>query len=261
MTNYIGNSLFKAQEESVKNTPQIKTIDRLREMAKRLELKKEYTTSELQDMGVKFGIEWGQFQPSHYCHNSNCLADANQIDVLREYSPAFFLKIKRGIYKFVGEDYKYNGEIKVIQDKLMKTLVGLSAYHFQTTDILKKGGKMNIKEEIINLAKSKFLFRQESNGNKFKIVNYNGSEINSDKINENDIFNRNDAFKIELINNSKYKNDTIRISLLEKLINSNKIINTLKECSEVIKDEVGSANGEKSCYILSVYKKLMNIEE
>lgn len=77
-------------------------LDEVRETFKNTEVGKEFTTSEIKQMVyLKFGRTYGSVIPSDYSYNMN---NKGKIGSLRDFN--IFLQVKRGVYRYVGENYK-----------------------------------------------------------------------------------------------------------------------------------------------------------
>ena len=63
----------------------------------------EFTTSEIKNMVYnKYGRTIGSVIPSDYSYNMN---NKGKVGSLKEFN--IFVQVKRGLYKYVGENYKY----------------------------------------------------------------------------------------------------------------------------------------------------------
>ena len=78
-------------------------IEEVRETFKTVEFGKEFTTPEIKKMvNKKFGRNEGSVIPSDYSYN---MTNKGKVGSLEYFN--IFIQIKRGLYKFVGENYKY----------------------------------------------------------------------------------------------------------------------------------------------------------
>ena len=78
-------------------------LDEVRETFKNIELESEFTTYEIKEMVyLKFGRNKSSVIPSDYCYN---MTNKGKVGSLEKFN--IFIQLKRGLYKFVGENYKY----------------------------------------------------------------------------------------------------------------------------------------------------------
>lgn len=78
-------------------------IEEVRETFKNVEIGKEFTTPEIKRMvNNKFGRNVGSVIPSDYSYN---MTNKGKVGSLEFFN--IFIQIERGLYKFVGENYKY----------------------------------------------------------------------------------------------------------------------------------------------------------
>ena len=78
-------------------------IEEVRETFKNVEFGKEFTTPEIKRMvNNKFGRNKGSVIPSDYSYN---MTNKGKVGSLEFFN--IFIQIERGLYKFVGENYKY----------------------------------------------------------------------------------------------------------------------------------------------------------
>ena len=78
-------------------------IDEVKETFKNIEIGREFTTGEIKQMVYqKFGRTNGSVIPSDYSYN---MSNKGKVGKLKNFN--IFLQIKRGVYKYVGENYKY----------------------------------------------------------------------------------------------------------------------------------------------------------
>ncbi len=78
-------------------------LDEVRETFKDIELDTEFTTAEIKKMVyLKFGRNERSVIPSDYSYN---MTNKGKIGSLEYFN--IFIQLRRGVYKFVGENYKY----------------------------------------------------------------------------------------------------------------------------------------------------------
>ena len=76
-------------------------LDEVRETFKNVELETEFTTAEIKQMVyLKFGRNTRSVIPSDYSYNMN---NKGKIGSLKKFN--IFIQLRRGLYKFVGENY------------------------------------------------------------------------------------------------------------------------------------------------------------
>lgn len=77
-------------------------LDEVKETFKNTEMGTEFTTFEIkQIVHQKFGRTYGSVIPSDYSYN---LHNKGKVGSLENFN--IFIQIKRGLYKYVGENYK-----------------------------------------------------------------------------------------------------------------------------------------------------------
>jgi hypothetical protein len=77
-------------------------LDEVRETFKNTALGTELTTAEIKEMvHMKFGRNKSSVIPSDYSYN---MTNKGKIGNLKDFN--IFIQLKRGLYKFVGENYK-----------------------------------------------------------------------------------------------------------------------------------------------------------
>ena len=78
-------------------------LDEVRETFKNTELETEFTTAEIKEMVyLKFGRNKSSVIPSDYSYN---MTNKGKIGSLENFN--IFMQLKRGLYKYVGLNYKY----------------------------------------------------------------------------------------------------------------------------------------------------------
>lgn len=78
-------------------------LDEVRETFKNVELEAEFTTAEIKEMlCLKFGRNKSSVIPSDYSYN---MTNKGKIGSLESFN--IFIQLRRGLYKFVVENYKY----------------------------------------------------------------------------------------------------------------------------------------------------------
>lgn len=78
-------------------------LDEVRATFKNTEIGTELTTAEIKQMvHLKFGRTPGSVIPSDYSYN---MTNKGKVGSLENFN--IFIQIKRGLFKFVGENYKY----------------------------------------------------------------------------------------------------------------------------------------------------------
>lgn len=78
-------------------------LDEVRETFKNVNIGAEFTTAEIKHMVyLKFGRTHGSVIPSDYSYNMNNKGKIGRLETFN-----IFIQIKRGLYKYVGENYKY----------------------------------------------------------------------------------------------------------------------------------------------------------
>ena len=79
-------------------------LDEVRETFRNTEKETLFTTSEIkQKVYEKFGRTYGSVIPSDYSYNMD---NKGKTGSLIDFN--IFIQVKRGLYKYVGENYKYN---------------------------------------------------------------------------------------------------------------------------------------------------------
>ena len=78
-------------------------LEEVRETFKNTELDAEFTTSEIKDMVyLKFGRNKSSVIPSDYSYN---MTNKGKVGSLENFN--IFVQLRRGLYKYVGENYRY----------------------------------------------------------------------------------------------------------------------------------------------------------
>lgn len=78
-------------------------LDEVRETFKNVELEEVFTTDEIKEMVyLKFGRNKSSVIPSDYSYN---MTNKGKIGSLEDFN--IFIQLKRGLYKYVGENYSY----------------------------------------------------------------------------------------------------------------------------------------------------------
>ena len=78
-------------------------LDEVRETFRDIPLEAEFSTAEIKQMvSSKFKTNPGSVIPSDYSYN---MTNKGKIGSLETFN--IFIQIKRGLYKYVGENYKY----------------------------------------------------------------------------------------------------------------------------------------------------------
>ena len=76
-------------------------LDEVRETFKNIEFGEEFTTLQIKEMVYKkFGRKYGSVIPSDYSYN---MTNKGKVGKLANFN--IFIQIKRGEYKYVGENY------------------------------------------------------------------------------------------------------------------------------------------------------------
>ncbi len=78
-------------------------LDEVRETFKNVEIGTEFSTAEIKKMvNEKFNRTEGSVIPSDYCYT---MTNKGKVGSLVDFN--IFIQVKHGIYKYVGENYKY----------------------------------------------------------------------------------------------------------------------------------------------------------
>ena len=78
-------------------------LDEVRETFRNIPLGTEFTTAEIKQMvSSKFKTNPGSVIPSDYSYNMKNKGKTGTLETFN-----LFFQIKRGLYKYVGENYKY----------------------------------------------------------------------------------------------------------------------------------------------------------
>ena len=78
-------------------------LDKVRETFRNIPLGTEFTTAEIKQMvSSKFKTSPGSVIPSDYSYNMKNKGKKGTLETFN-----LFFQIKRGLYKYVGENYKY----------------------------------------------------------------------------------------------------------------------------------------------------------
>jgi hypothetical protein len=77
-------------------------LDQVRETFRNVEIGSEFTTAEIKRMvNLKFKTNEGSVIPSDYSYN---MTNKGKVGSLKTFN--IFEQVKRGVYKYVGENYK-----------------------------------------------------------------------------------------------------------------------------------------------------------
>ena len=78
-------------------------LDEVRDTFRNINYGTEFTTSEIKEMVYsRFGRNKGSVIPSDYSYNMN---NKGKTGSLKDFN--IFIQIKRGLYRYVGENYNY----------------------------------------------------------------------------------------------------------------------------------------------------------
>ena len=82
----------------------VTVIDEVRETFKNTKIGEEFTTEEIKQMvHHKFGRTQGSVIPSDYSYN---MTNKGKVGSLKNFN--IFLQVKRGLYKYYGENYRFH---------------------------------------------------------------------------------------------------------------------------------------------------------
>ena len=80
----------------------MRNLDKVRKTFENVEVGEVFTTAEIKQMVyLKFGTNHGSIIPSDYSYN---MTNKGKVGSLKDFN--IFIQLRRGVYKYVGENYK-----------------------------------------------------------------------------------------------------------------------------------------------------------